>query len=87
MYSNNYTIFKRHPPNFTNRQIKKIFCKKLKNQGILVKAIKHGKKAYLNINTGGNMYLIAKIMAAHPHRKINGQYRRLYYRGIMPHKL
>jgi len=33
------------------------------------------------------MYLIAKIMAAHPHRKINGQYRRLYYRGVMPHKL
>jgi len=33
------------------------------------------------------MYILAKIMAAHPNRKINGQYRRLYYRGLMPHKL
>jgi len=32
-------------------------------------------------------YTLAKIMAAHPHRKIKGQYRRLYYRGLMPHKL
>jgi len=32
-------------------------------------------------------YTLAKIMAAHPNRKINGQYRRLYYRGLMPHKL
>jgi len=28
------------------------------------------------------MYKLAKIMAAHPNRKINGQYRRLYYRGL-----
>jgi hypothetical protein len=33
------------------------------------------------------MYKLAKIMAAHPDRKINGQYRRLYFRGRMPHKL
>jgi len=32
-------------------------------------------------------YLLAKIMSTHPNRKINGQYRRLYYRGHMPHKV
>ena len=54
----------------------------------LYTAIKHGRKAYLSINKGGSMYYtLAKIMAAHPHRKIKGQYRRLYYRGLMPHKL
>jgi len=67
--------------------LKKILCKKLKNQGILNEAIKHGRKAYLSFNKGGDMYILAKIMAAHPNRKINGQYRRLYYRGLMPHKL
>ncbi len=46
-----------------------------------------GKKLTLVKRKGGNMYLLAKIMASHPHRRINGQYRRLYYRGVMPHKL
>ena len=32
-------------------------------------------------------YTLAKIMAAHPNRSIRGSYRRLYYRGLMPHKL
>jgi len=29
-----------------------------------------------------SVYILAKIMAAHPNRKINGQYRRFYYRGV-----
>jgi hypothetical protein len=33
------------------------------------------------------MYKLAKIMAAHPNRKIGGQYRKFYFRGMMPHKL
>ena len=33
------------------------------------------------------MYILAKIMTAHSNRKIKGQYRWLYFRGMMPHKL
>tara|TARA_B100001758_G_C18415718_1_gene619442 strand:- start:5668 stop:5928 length:261 start_codon:yes stop_codon:yes gene_type:complete len=42
---------------------------------------------YRGISCDTSYYSLAKIMAAHPNRKINGQYRRLYYRGLMPHKL
>ena len=42
---------------------------------------------YRGISDNTSYYSLAKIMAAHPNRKINGQYRRLYYRGLMPHKL
>jgi len=41
-----------------------------------------GKKLTLVKRKGGNMYLLAKIMAAHSNRRIKGQYRRLYYRGL-----
>ena len=42
---------------------------------------------YRGISDNTSYYSLAKIMAAHPNRKINGQYRRLYYRGLMPHNL
>jgi hypothetical protein len=42
---------------------------------------------YRGVSNNTSYYNLAKIMAAHPNRKINGQYRRLYYRGLMPHML